>query len=155
MLTVIYNNSGFTHTVSVLSCISGKATRFAFLDSRAEVRHLRLGYTQHEAYLGGYSVHCASAHGHAVQSLCHVSHDLIHSLQHLLSLQVGLLPPDNIQQVDFAFSVYEMTGDKGRDLSREFKKTFAYVFALHSNLYLMTNCLLHRISVTVEFVGVW
>lgn len=39
--------------------------------------------------------------------------------------KVGLLPADNIQQVNFAFSVYQMTGDKGRELSREFKKTFA------------------------------
>ncbi|KAF8797697.1 hypothetical protein BYT27DRAFT_7152322 [Phlegmacium glaucopus] len=50
--------------------------------------------------------------------------------------KVGILPPDNFQQIDFAFSVYQMTGDEGRDLSREFKRTFAF-------------------PVTVEFVGVW
>lgn len=50
--------------------------------------------------------------------------------------KIGILPPDNIQQVDFAFSVYQMTGMEGSTLSREFKATFA-------------------MSVTVEFVGVW
>ncbi|KAF8797700.1 hypothetical protein BYT27DRAFT_6927925 [Phlegmacium glaucopus] len=50
--------------------------------------------------------------------------------------KVGILPPDNIQQVDFAFSVYQMTGLEGTTLGREFKATFA-------------------LPVTVEFVGVW
>ncbi|KAL4253631.1 hypothetical protein ABKN59_003424 [Abortiporus biennis] len=50
--------------------------------------------------------------------------------------KVGLLPPGNHEQVDFAFSVYQTTGQEGVELSREFKKTFA-------------------LPVTVEFLGVW
>ncbi|KAF8064175.1 hypothetical protein FPV67DRAFT_1420072 [Lyophyllum atratum] len=50
--------------------------------------------------------------------------------------KVGILPAHNDQQLDFAFSVYQMTGNEGYDLSKEFKRTFA-------------------MPVTVEFVGVW
>ncbi|RDB19651.1 hypothetical protein Hypma_013275 [Hypsizygus marmoreus] len=50
--------------------------------------------------------------------------------------KVGILPAHNDQQLDFAFSVYQMTGDEGYELSKEFKQTFA-------------------MPVTVEFVGVW
>ncbi|GLB44632.1 putative uncharacterized alpha/beta hydrolase domain (DUF2235) [Lyophyllum shimeji] len=50
--------------------------------------------------------------------------------------KVGILPAHNDQQLDFAFSVYQMTGDEGYDLSKEFKQTFA-------------------LPTTVEFVGVW
>ncbi|KAG5645630.1 hypothetical protein DXG03_005621 [Asterophora parasitica] len=50
--------------------------------------------------------------------------------------KVGILPAHNDQQLDFAFSVYQMTGDKGYDLSKEFKQTFA-------------------MPATVQFVGVW
>ncbi|KAF8630027.1 hypothetical protein AX15_003142 [Amanita polypyramis BW_CC] len=50
--------------------------------------------------------------------------------------KVGILPKENIQQVDFAFSIYSITGLQGYKLSQEFKKTFAS-------------------SVDIEFVGVW
>ncbi|KAG6864427.1 hypothetical protein C0991_009579 [Blastosporella zonata] len=50
--------------------------------------------------------------------------------------KVGILPAHNDQQLDFAFSVYQTTGNEGYDLSKEFKQTFA-------------------MPVTVEFVGVW
>lgn len=50
--------------------------------------------------------------------------------------KVGILPPHNDQQVDFAFSVYQKTGNEGDDLSKEFKQTFA-------------------MPATVKFVGVW
>ncbi|KAF8890658.1 hypothetical protein BD779DRAFT_1516285 [Infundibulicybe gibba] len=50
--------------------------------------------------------------------------------------KVGILPPHNDQQLDFAFSIYQTTGQKGYELSKEFKQTFAR-------------------PVTVEFVGVW
>jgi hypothetical protein len=36
-------------------------------------------------------------------------------------------PAHNDQQLDFAFTVYQTTGDLGYKLSKEFKKTFAYV----------------------------
>ncbi|KAG6914652.1 hypothetical protein DXG01_016110 [Tephrocybe rancida] len=39
--------------------------------------------------------------------------------------KVGILPPHNDQQLDFAFSVYQTTGNEGYDLSKEFKHTFA------------------------------
>jgi uncharacterized protein (DUF2235 family) len=39
--------------------------------------------------------------------------------------KVGILPKENIQQVDFAFNVYGTTGYHGYKLSREFKETFA------------------------------
>ncbi|KAF9006968.1 hypothetical protein BDQ17DRAFT_251332 [Cyathus striatus] len=50
--------------------------------------------------------------------------------------KVGILPPHNDEQLDFAFTVYQATGDDGIELSKEFKRTFA-------------------MPVTVEFVGVW
>ncbi|KAG6830532.1 hypothetical protein H0H92_000204 [Tricholoma furcatifolium] len=50
--------------------------------------------------------------------------------------KIGILPAHNDQQLDFAFSVYQTTGNEGYDLSKEFKQTFA-------------------MPVTVEFVGVW
>ena len=40
--------------------------------------------------------------------------------------KVGILPKENIQQVDFAFHIYTTTGYQGFKLSREFKLTFAY-----------------------------
>ncbi|KAF7978376.1 hypothetical protein HWV62_753 [Athelia sp. TMB] len=50
--------------------------------------------------------------------------------------KVGLLPPHNDQQVDFAFTVYQATDKKSAKTSAEFKSTFA-------------------IPVEIEFVGVW
>ncbi|KAF8630318.1 hypothetical protein AX15_002991 [Amanita polypyramis BW_CC] len=50
--------------------------------------------------------------------------------------KVGIIPKENMEQVDFAFSVYSTTGYEGYKLSREFKNTFAS-------------------PVSVEFVGVW
>ncbi|KAF8235866.1 hypothetical protein L208DRAFT_1391671 [Tricholoma matsutake] len=50
--------------------------------------------------------------------------------------KIGILPAHNDQQLDFAFSVYQTTGDRGYELSKEFKRTFA-------------------MPVTVDFVGVW
>jgi hypothetical protein len=40
-------------------------------------------------------------------------------------IKVGILPKENIQQVDFALSVYSETGFNGYRLSQEFKHTFA------------------------------
>lgn len=51
-------------------------------------------------------------------------------------LQVGILPPHNQEQLDFAFSVYQTPGDKGYALSKEFKRTFAYV---HSGILIQTT----------------
>ncbi|KAF8642929.1 hypothetical protein AX16_009317 [Volvariella volvacea WC 439] len=50
--------------------------------------------------------------------------------------KVGILPAHNDQLIDFAFTIYQTTGERGYLLSKEFKATFA-------------------MSVTVEFVGVW
>ena len=41
--------------------------------------------------------------------------------------KVGIIPKENIQQVDFAFNIYGTTGYEGYKLSQEFKQTFAYV----------------------------
>lgn len=41
-------------------------------------------------------------------------------------MKVGLLPKESVQQVDFAFDVYMTTGHDGDELSRDFKKSFAY-----------------------------
>ncbi|KAM6494616.1 Uncharacterized alpha/beta hydrolase domain (DUF2235) domain containing protein [Amanita muscaria] len=54
--------------------------------------------------------------------------------------KVGVLPKENIQQVDFAFSIYSTTGYNGYKLSQEFKRTF-------------TPATAHQVS--VDFVGVW
>ncbi|KAK2467670.1 hypothetical protein APHAL10511_000525 [Amanita phalloides] len=50
--------------------------------------------------------------------------------------KVGVLPKENIQQVDFAFNIYMTTGYQGYKLSKEFKETFAS-------------------PADIEFVGVW
>ncbi|KAK2467677.1 hypothetical protein APHAL10511_000532 [Amanita phalloides] len=50
--------------------------------------------------------------------------------------KIGIIPKENIQQVDFAFNIYGTTGYAGYKLSREFKQTFAS-------------------PVSVDFVGVW
>ncbi|TFK69782.1 hypothetical protein BDN72DRAFT_767566 [Pluteus cervinus] len=50
--------------------------------------------------------------------------------------KIGVLPPHNEQQVDFAFSVSQIPGEKGNVLSKEFRTTFSR-------------------PVKVEFVGVW
>ncbi|KAF8326159.1 hypothetical protein F5887DRAFT_1139000 [Amanita rubescens] len=50
--------------------------------------------------------------------------------------KVGILPRENLQQVDFAFNIYMTTGYQGYKLSREFKLTFAS-------------------HVDIDFVGVW
>ncbi|KAF8335121.1 hypothetical protein F5887DRAFT_989621 [Amanita rubescens] len=50
--------------------------------------------------------------------------------------KVGILPRENLQQVDFAFNLYMTTGLHGYELSREFKLTFAS-------------------DVCIDFVGVW
>ncbi|KAF8723155.1 hypothetical protein AX14_009515 [Amanita brunnescens Koide BX004] len=50
--------------------------------------------------------------------------------------KVGILPRENLQQVDFAFNIYMTTGYEGYKLSREFKLTFAS-------------------HVDIDFVGVW
>ncbi|KIL60381.1 hypothetical protein M378DRAFT_130749 [Amanita muscaria Koide BX008] len=55
--------------------------------------------------------------------------------------KVGVLPKENIQQVDFAFSIYSTTGYNGYKLSQEFKRTFTPASAYH--------------QVSVDFVGVW
>jgi uncharacterized protein (DUF2235 family) len=54
--------------------------------------------------------------------------------------KVGILPKENIQQVDFAFNVYGSTGHHGYRLGREFKWTFTPTASP---------------PVSVDFVGVW
>ncbi|KDR69939.1 hypothetical protein GALMADRAFT_160118 [Galerina marginata CBS 339.88] len=73
-----------------------------------------------------------------IVSLSYRCRNIAHTAQVLAGMlyKVGLLPPDNDQQVDFAFSVYQTTGPHGIELSKEFKRTFA-------------------IPVVVEFLGVW
>lgn len=51
--------------------------------------------------------------------------------------KVGLLPPHNQEQLDFAFNLFKRTDMTGWKLSKEFRKTFT----AH--------------DVTIEFVGVW
>lgn len=43
--------------------------------------------------------------------------------------QVGLLPPDNSRQIDFAFTVYKSTDPNSAEIGRQFKKIFAYVMS--------------------------
>ncbi|KAF8664834.1 hypothetical protein AX16_000675 [Volvariella volvacea WC 439] len=50
--------------------------------------------------------------------------------------KVGLLPPHNVPQVDFAFTMYNTSDKDGARLARQFKQTFA-------------------IDVAVDFLGVW
>jgi hypothetical protein len=50
--------------------------------------------------------------------------------------KVGLLPPCNIEQLPFAYSMYARDDKEGRDLSTEFKHTFS-------------------VSVKIQFLGVW
>ncbi|KIL60376.1 hypothetical protein M378DRAFT_923486 [Amanita muscaria Koide BX008] len=52
--------------------------------------------------------------------------------------KVGLLPKANMQQLDFAFSIYNTAGYDGYKRSLEFKRTFT-----------------HHYQVSVDFVGVW
>jgi len=52
------------------------------------------------------------------------------------SRKVGLLPPDNLQTVTFAYKFYTRTDKKGIELAANFKKEFCQ-------------------DVKVEFVGVW
>jgi uncharacterized protein (DUF2235 family) len=51
-------------------------------------------------------------------------------------VKVGLLPKDNLQQVDFAYKAYKRTDKEGIKLAAGFKQTFSR-------------------DVKVEFVGVW
>lgn len=51
-------------------------------------------------------------------------------------MEVGLLPKESVQQVDFAFDTYMTTGNEGYKLSRGFKKSFAYASFSSSPLYL-------------------
>ena len=50
--------------------------------------------------------------------------------------KVGLLPPGNLQQLPFAFRMYNRADTCGWDESREFKSAFS-------------------IDVTIKFIGVW
>ncbi|KAF8873318.1 hypothetical protein BD779DRAFT_1570398 [Infundibulicybe gibba] len=50
--------------------------------------------------------------------------------------KVGLLPPDNAEQLDFAYSVYEEIDEAGSRLGSQFKRTFSR-------------------SVMIDFIGVW
>lgn len=50
--------------------------------------------------------------------------------------KVGLLPPDNFQQIPFAYKMYGRTDDLGWKQSTTFKKAFS-------------------IEVDIEFIGVW
>jgi uncharacterized protein (DUF2235 family) len=50
--------------------------------------------------------------------------------------KVGLLPPHNVQQVQFAYEIYKDNTDHGWDMSVDFKRTFC-------------------MNVNVYFVGVW
>lgn len=52
------------------------------------------------------------------------------------SRKVGLLPPDNLQTVIFAYKLYNRTDKQGIKLAANFKKEFCQ-------------------DVKVEFVGVW
>ncbi|EPQ54047.1 hypothetical protein GLOTRDRAFT_139460 [Gloeophyllum trabeum ATCC 11539] len=58
------------------------------------------------------------------------------ALAGMLYKQVGLLPPDNEQQVDFAFTMYQSTDISSAMTSKEFKDTFC-------------------MDVKVDFLGVW
>lgn len=55
----------------------------------------------------------------------------------MMENQVGLLPPNNIEQVNLAYTMYEATDEKGYRLSQRFKKTYSYVYYLL--LYLGSN----------------
>lgn len=50
--------------------------------------------------------------------------------------KVGLLPPDNFQQIPFAYKMYGRTDELGWKQSTAFKKAFS-------------------IEVDIEFIGVW
>ncbi|KAF8885156.1 hypothetical protein BD779DRAFT_1442618 [Infundibulicybe gibba] len=50
--------------------------------------------------------------------------------------KVGLLPPDNAEQLDFAYSVYKETDKEGSKLGSKFKKVFSR-------------------RVMIDFIGVW
>lgn len=54
--------------------------------------------------------------------------------------KVGILPKENLQQLDFAFNIYATTGYKGYKLGQDFKRTFSSRW--QSNF-------------SVDFVGVW
>lgn len=73
--------------------------------------------------MSSHSLHSSSGSGHVVQGT-EVSRDS-YEICILIEAQVGLLPMDNIEQLDFAFSIYQTTGRRGVLLSSEFKETFA------------------------------
>jgi len=50
--------------------------------------------------------------------------------------KVGLLPPCNLEQLPFAYSMYARDDDEGLKLSLQFKRTFS-------------------IDVRIQFLGVW
>ena len=50
--------------------------------------------------------------------------------------KVGILPPRNIEQLQFAFAVYQMEDDVGLEQSLQFKRSFS-------------------VEVRIKFIGVW
>lgn len=67
---------------------------------------------------------CSSSHGHDLQG----GWGVWTAFQALmLESQVGVLRPNNVEQVDFAYKMYEATSGNNYELSQKFKSTNSYV----------------------------